>query len=188
MFEATKPYIVAMREWDGKTLEVRYAGKEALVHFGPADGRYAVLEMRKGADGKWYVARPRYRDAATFAAWGSTDPNAPVPACNGGGKHVDKRPLPALWAQHGGAPKGAVACAFDNPNPAQFSFELGSGPDEAAKAWREHLVANGWKVEDAPDEHGTLFNASREGISLRVFTSKGVEDIGWTSVTVKPGQ
>jgi len=186
IFEATKPNIVAMREWDGKTLEVRYAGSEAIVHIGPADGRLAVLEMEKGSDGKWYFARIRYSSAEDFAAWGTADPNAPVPACNGGGKHVDERPLPAAWAAHGGAPKGAVACAFrDAPDARQFSFELGSGPDEAAKAWREHLVSNGWTVEDAPDDSGTLFKATQDGTKLRVFTSKHVENLGWTTVTVE---
>ena len=187
IFEATKPNIVAMREWDGKTLEVRYAGSEALVHIGPADGRLAVLEMEKGSDGKWYFARIRYSSAEDFAAWGSADPNAPVPACNGGGKHVDERPLPAAWAAHGGAPKGAVACAFrDASDATTYSFELGSGPDEAAKAWREHLGSNGWTVEDAQDDSGTLFMAThQDGTKLRVFTSKHVENLGWTTVTVE---
>ncbi|PKN56848.1 MAG: hypothetical protein CVU56_14100 [Deltaproteobacteria bacterium HGW-Deltaproteobacteria-14] len=186
IFEADKPNIVAMREWDGETLEVRYAGSEALVHIGPADGRLAVLEMARASDGKWYFDRIRYSSAEDFAAWGSADPNAPVPACNGGGKHVDERPLPAAWAAHGGAPKGATACAFDDASDATtYSFELGSGPDEAAKAWRAHLVASGWAVEDVPDDHGTVFMATQDGTKLRVFTSKHVENLGWTTVTVE---
>jgi len=185
MFDAPQPKFAAMRAWDGKQLAVRYAGPVARVHFGPADGRLAVLEFEKGADGKWYWSGIQYSGAEEFAAWGSTDPDAPVPACNGGGKHADERPLPAAWTRHGGSPKGAVECVFDQPDPGQFSFELGAGPEEGAKLWRAHLIANGWEVKDVPDEHGTVITATHEGIELRVFTSSHVKDLGWTSVTVK---
>ena len=184
MFDAAQPRFAAMRDWDGRTLDVRYAGSAARVHFGPADGRLAVLEMEKAADGKWYWSGIRYASAEDFAAWGSTDPSAPVPSCHGDGKRVDARPLPEAWRRYGGAPAGAVACAFDDPDPNQYSFELGAGPEDGAKAWRAHLLANGWEITDVADDHGIALMATREGIALRVFTSSHVKDVGWTSVTV----
>lgn len=184
MFASDKPLMRAMRQWDGERLEVRYSGPEARVAFGVADERLAVLELERGGDGVWAWARVRYADPDDFAGWGSAEPGAPARACSQDGFRPDDRPLPAAWAEAGGAPAGAVACATGETEADRYAFELGSSPEEGAALWRAHLSKAGWQSSDVPDEHGITFTAVRGGVQLRVFTSRHVAGRGWTTVTV----
>jgi hypothetical protein len=184
ILEKANPLFDALRAWDGGKLELRYAGLEALVLVGPADGRFAVLTLEQDNEDNWLWKTVRYSSREDFDAWGEPTPGDKTPRCHE--KENDQRLLPSAWAARGGAPKDAVACRLGTPEANRYSFELGSSPQEAAEAWRAHLRSHGWTLVELEDSHGIRFEATNAELRLTVFTSLGVKDLGWTTVTVDP--
>jgi hypothetical protein len=112
MFDAAQPGFAAMRDWDGKQLDVRYAGRQpGSTSARRTDGCRA--EMEKAADGRWYYAASATR--------GGDPPRAPI-------RCLRQATASASTSVPAGGPGQARRCTQgrrgvrSTADPSQFSF------------------------------------------------------------------
>lgn len=110
--------------------------------------------------------------------------------CQAPGMAKDRRPLPEAWAKLVSVPDGATACHLikgDEDVEYQRYYELGTSPHEGYSMWQRGLAADGWTVTaETPNERFFVSLHEREGATLEVKVSKGVEAKGWSTLKFTP--
>ena len=118
--------------------------------------------------------------------------------CSGGGKHLNKEPLPKAWGIGTEVPKGNYQCGMDDAKDTgnYRHFEMwGKKPAEALKFWHELLVSKGYRMVGGDPNNKYLFKrryvyqgplAESKGAELRLTVSKKVKGKGWVSVSFSP--
>lgn len=117
--------------------------------------------------------------------------------CEGGGKFLEKKPLPPEWKALDSIPSGTHQCGSkeQKTEPHMRRFDMpGKSPKEAYEVWMKHLRAKGFRlVKPEISSLGysaivryTGSRAASRGAQIKVYVSRSVKDRGWVTVTFTP--